>query len=480
MRAWRWLAACLALCAGAVAAAPAAFDDALNATLLGERPAGAYFLVEVLAAQGQGERAEHLRLALWRRQFERLRGGAAQPRQTVAQLIDEGARLVGEPIDFTGAWEHAYNTSVRLSWPDEPAPDERLRITLTSRAPDPLPLIELRLRFGSEAHGVTLACATDPPAADVHAAYRQTLTPDRAVTLLCKPPADAGSRSRLPVLLAAARQGGEPPWLLPRGLSTRRHPPDRWLWALWAHVEDPAATWLRRAKQAQLPENAGRTWQPAAWPDPPQLQPLPPTLAQRAAAHSRHAGERLLPLLYLGGSAWVLFFAVRLTLRRAALPVQTTVCLVAGVGLALLYLVVTRGRSHFGGDGWGAWGELGVWLFGLSVGLGSAVLAGLMLKLHRLLDHEGRTWGQTIVDGWRRALQLGGATSAGQFWGFVAFFAWTWGLISPWGRPWSQWGLATLLLPLISLSVRRLRSLTVKEFVTLLAVCAVLAAELWL
>lgn len=482
MSGWRWLAACLAFCAGSALSAPVSFQDALNATRLGERPGGAYFLVEVLAAQGQAERAEHLRRELWRRQVQRLQGAEAPSRQTLGEVIAHGASLAGEPgqpSDEALAWEQAYNAALRLNWPEAAAADDRLRLTLTNRAPDPLPLAELRLRFGSEANGVTLPCSTDPPARDVHAAFRQTVGPDRSVALVCQPPADERSRALLPVLLAAARSGGEPPRLLPRGFAKVGPRPDRWLWQLWGRVEDPAAAWQRRWKVSVLPENAARTWQAAMWPDPPELQPLPPTLSQRAAARSREAGERLMPLLLMGGCAWFLFFTVRLTLRRASLSSQSRVCFVVGCGLALLYLVVTRGRAHFGGDGWAAWGELGVWLFGLSVGFGGAVLASLMLRLYRLLDDEGRTWWETIADAWRRALQIGGKTSAGQFWGFVAFFVWAWGLIAPWGQPWNQLGLAALLLPLITLCIRRLTSLTVKEFVTLLAVCAVLVAELW-
>ena len=293
----------------------------------------------------------------------------------------------------------------------------------------------------------------------------------------------AGRREKpRPAACAAGRraQRGEPPRLLPRAPGNVGPHPDRWLWQFWGRVEDPVAAWQRRWKASELPENAGRTWQPAAWPDPPELQPLPLTRSQRAAARSREAGERLLPLLLMGSCAWGLFFFVRLTLRRASLSSQSLVCFVLGGGLALLYLVGTRGRSHLGGDGWAAWGELGVWLFGLTAGFGGAFVASLMLQLHRLLDDEGRTWGQTIADGWRRALHVGGKTSAGQFWGFVAFFVWTWGLISPWGRPWNQLALAALLLPFITLCMRRLTSLTAKEFVTLLAVCAVLAVELWL
>lgn len=478
---WRRLlgGAAVAL-AGASAAASSGFEQALEATAVGQRPAGAYFLVPLLAAQGQPERAEQLRRELWRLQLERLQGAEAPPARTVGQLVTAGAQLPPLAESFAPAWEYAYNVALGLTWPRSEAADERLRITLTNRAPDPLPLVELRLRLGSEASGVTLPCHTDPAPADIHAASRQAVEPGRAVDLVCEAPADARSRALLPVLVGAARDGGEPPRLLPAGLRAKRPQPDQWLWQFWGRVDDPLAAWQRRWKTAQRAENTGRTWQAATWPDPPALQPLPPTLSQRIGARSQRAWDRGLPLLIIGGVGWVLFFGVRLSMRRAALAAQSLVCLAAALAVSLLYLVVSRGSSHFGGDGWSRWGELGVWLGVMSLGMSGAVLAILMLRLHRLLDDEGRSWGQAIADGWRRALQLGGTSTSGQFWGFVAFAVWAWGLASPWGQPWNQAVLAALGLPLITVSLRRLASLTVREFAVLVLMLLLLVVDYWL
>ena len=461
-----------------VAVAAPGFEQALEATPIGQRPASAYFLVPLLTAQGQPERAEQLRRELWRLQIERLQGAATPPGLTVGQLLAAGAQL---PDNFGPPWEYAYNVAAGLRLPSPDIAGGRLRISLSNRAPDPLPLAELRLRFGSEANGVTLPCRTDPAPPDIHAAYRQTVAPGQTVELSCELPDDTRSHALLPVLLSAARDGGEPPRLLPGGLQAGRPQPDRWLWQLWGRIDDPLAAWQRRWKAAQLAENAGRAWQPATWPDPPELQPLPPTLSQRVGARSRLAWERALPLLIIGSAAWALFFIVRLTaMRRASPAAQGALCLALAMGGSVLWLVVGRGRWYSNSSGEAGWGLLGLWIAVLSLGMAAAVLAMLMLRLHALLDDERRSWWQTIAEGWQRALQLSGNTTAGQFWGFVAFATWAWGLAAPWGQPWNQMVLAAVGLPLITVTLRRLASLTAREWGTLLAVLAILVAEHWL
>ncbi|MFG6488668.1 hypothetical protein ACG04R_18430 [Roseateles sp. BYS78W] len=481
MNLWRWLWIWLALCTGSVLAAPSApaasFDDALAATRLGERPAGAFFLVELLASQGQAGRAEQLRRTLWRLQSERLQGAAAAAPLTVGQAIAQGA---GEPADTAVLWLAAYNAALQVRWPDAASSAADLRVTLLNRSPDPLPLAELRLRFGSESGGVTLPCATEPAPPDVHAAWRQTVAAGAQVEVLCQPPADARSQSLLPVLLAAARGGGEAPTLLPAAPAGAGKRGDHWLWQFWGRVEEPLNAWQRRWAQARLPENAGRAWQAATWPEPPELQPLPPTLAQRIVGRGREVADRAALLLWMAGGAWALILLMRLAMRDASLQVQSRLCLALALGSALAFLMATRRGQLGSGDGWSRWGEWGVWLGVLSLAFGAAMLAGLMLRLFRLLDEERRSWWQAIADGWRRALHIGGLTTRGQFWGFMAFALWAWALVSPWGRPWNRLALVALLVPLVTLCIRRLTSLTPREFWALLAVVAVLVLEHWL
>lgn len=476
----RWLRLIFSLavmCGAAGATAGPGFEQVLEATPIVQRPASAYFLVLLLAEQGQPERAEQLQRELWRLQMERLQGAAMPPGLTVGRLLASGAQ---QPDNFGPPWAYAYNAALALTLQPLEADGGRLRITLKNRAPERLPLAELRLRFGSDASGVTLACRTDPAPADIHAVYRQTVEPGQTLDLVCDVPADGRSRALLPVLLGAAREGGEPPRLVPGGLQAGSGRPDRWLWTLWARIDDPLAAWQRRWTTARLPENTNRVWQPAPWPSPPELQPLPPSVSERVAARSRLAWERVLPLLIIGSVAWGLFFVVRLTMRHASQAAQGVACLTLAMAGSVLWLVAGRGRWYAESSGEAGWGMLGLWIAVLGLGMAAAVLAMLMLKLHAVLDDEGRSWWQTIVEGWQRALQLGGKTTAGQFWGFVAFAVWAWGLAAPWGQPWNQMVLATIGLPLITVTLRRLASLTAREWMTLLALLALLIVEQWL
>ncbi len=464
----------LALVAGAALAAPQRFDEALAAARFDTRPATAYFLVEFLIEQGHPEPAEHLRRELWRLQLDRLQGRPMPAPVSVGQAIARGAALPAHGPDFAAAWQGAFNAAVRVSWPG----DDPLTLTLTNTGPDPLPPQGLRLRLGSEAFGLTLPCRVDPLAADAFAAARQTLAPEVDVTLVCAAPTDERGRRVLPVLVAAARAGGEPPVLLPRAPAEGGNQAEHFLWARWAPVDLPLSAWQRRWKEAQQPANAGRAWQGGERLQPPELVPQAPSWAERRAAGWKQRRAQLLQTLAFTALTVVLVVLCRAGLRRASAALHALVC---GVGAGLVALPVLFGvfgdGQWSGGDGWSRIGTLASGLYIVGMAGAAAFMAMLMLKLYRQLDEESDSWTHTIVDGWRRSLHIGGPTSAGQFWGFVAFAIWAWALISPWGRPWSQLTLAALAVPLLTLGIRRLTSLTPNEMWTLLAIMLAAAAN---
>jgi hypothetical protein len=135
-----------------------------------------------------------------------------------------------------------------------------------------------------------------------------------------------------------------------------------------------------------------------------------------------------------------------------------------GLLMALALLVSVWGGGQLQqGDGWARWGKFGAG-FGLVMGVSMVVLgAMLMHRVHRVLDDEGLSWWHTILLGWRGAFRMFGAASSGEFWGFVAFSAWVWILVVPFGSPWTAVVGVLLMVPLLSLASRRLLASTAAE-----------------
>ena len=96
--------------------------------------------------------------------------------------------------------------------------------------------------------------------------------------------------------------------------------------------------------------------------------------------------------------------------------------------------------------------------------------------LHKLLDEEQLAWWQTVATGWRHALNIHAETTRAEFWGFLAHCAWLWLLARLCLAPLDRWIGLALLVPLSTLTFRRMRSMTGQEWlmVASVVVCVVL------
>ena len=489
------------------------FDEAVAATLIGPRPGAAFFLVEWLEQRGQAERAGQLKRELWHLQLAQMRGAPAPPALTVGEAIAQGAQQPERDAAFQSAWRQAYNAAVTLSfWPTQPtaswqamplpasierAPDLRpveaglwtqargdqhrfvLAVRLQTLRDVALPPQALGLRFGSADNGLSLACRTEPPAADPQELERQSFSPGSRHELVCEGLGDSRWALMLPVLLDAARIGGTPPELLPRDPSVGPKNPERRLWQQWGAYEIRLRDWNAAGQKNLDPAHARRPWRvgPRVL-DPPELEPLPATAVERGRAAMGQSFSRVQHTLAVSVLAIGIFGLGRLLLRQASMTALTWATFgIAAVPQAMWLLVLWSNKSVQSGDSWARWAVFGAGLVGASTVGMAAVLAVLLHWLHRLLDEEQLGWPQVIGSGWRQAFWMFGKATRGEFWGFVIFALWLWAFAAALGQPWTSVTGAVLFVPLWSLCWRRALSFSAAEIGVGLSLLAVAVLE---
>ncbi len=487
------------------------FLAAARATALGDDASKAYFLVQLLGrAEAPKDEVEALRRELlhaylsqltapahtpapphsrWELLLHTLPGRASAAPDSVAAAVARGRSRPGVlEAPFRDAWQAAFNQGLSVRWgagqgrtpyflaamrdlePIAPgawaAPSAdgqvwlKLAVRLVNTSPRPLPLYRPGLLLAATPDdgqpGLSFACQWDRPASTRPQSAMQanavTLLPPGAESepLVCEaPPAAAFWRAQLPVLLTASAQ--------PRLVSRDLESPQRLYHMELALAESSplARVWSERLLAAR--QQGGGQWKAGA-------QPLaPPELRRWALAP--HAGWRgvLEPLkAFMAATVLALgLFAAGRGLLRLGMPTAGVAVgtLAAGAGVLALMLAQMGGGTGYNHplyQGLGLWGAF----------VGPVLLAVLALHvLHKLLDDEGRDWWSTVAAGWRRTLDLAHATSRAEYWGFVAHCTWLWALVRICVVPLDRWIAPVLLLPLLTATVRRLRSLSREELV---------------
>ena len=505
-----------------------AFATALRDTRIGSDPAQAYFLVRLLKdSNAPADDVEALRRELLHNYVEQL-GGVAAPapavapkpgvwaavrsvwpgaasaqHDTVADAIARGRTRSDLPhAALTAAWETAFDKNTEIRWPPAGGPqpyflmnDRNLQpaapglwvseaangqvqfkaaLRVVNKAALPLPLWRPDLVLGGEPvtgrGGLTLACDWDgvrlPPG---RAALDEVdlLPPGgESRALVCTSPAvGAYWKAQLPALVGKAQTPGQRPLLVSHAFDTRQRLP--YLEVALADLSRDHAEWVERMRLSQ--REVGRQWRAAA-------QPLAPPVVQRWGVSPNvgwaAAGQKLQWFLGATLLALALFGVGRKALGWGWPPAVVGLgTLLVGAGLFALGL--SRMGSGGTGDDLTFYMAIALW----SVVVGPMALAVVALHaLHKQLDAEDLTWLQTVVLGWRRALDFGSDTSRAEFWGFFAHCVWLWALARVCLVPLDLWVGAVLLIPFAALLVRRLRSLTNKQRTEMVitAVCVVL------
>lgn len=497
------------------------FLAAARATAVGDDASKAYFLVQLLGrAEAPKDEVDALRRELlhaylsqlmapahtpapppsrWERLLHALPGRASPAPDSVAAVVARGRSRPGVlEAPFRDAWQAAFNQGLSVRWeagqegrtpyflaamrdlePIAPgawaAPSANgqvwlmLAVRLVNTSPRPLPLYRPGLVLGGTPdggqQGLSFVCQWDRP---VYArpqsemqANAVTLLPPGAESelLVCEaPPAAAFWRAQLPVLLAAPAK----PRLVSRDLDS----PQRLYHMELALTESSpkARAWSERLLAAR--QQGGGQWKAGAQPlDPPEL---------RRWALAPHAGWRgALETLKIFMAATVLtlsLFAAGRGLLRLGVPTGGVAAgtLMAGAGVLALMLAQMGGGTGYNHP---LYQGLGLW----SAFVGPVLLAVLALHvLHKLLDDAGRDWWDTVVAGWRRTFDLAYATSRAEYWGFVAHCTWLWALVRICMVPLDRWIAPVLLLPLLTATVRRLRSMSREELVEVSLILAAL------
>ena len=494
----------------AMAAKPSAkqssFLAALGATPLGNDPAQAYFLVGVLKDAGStDEDIEALRRELLHSYVEQL-GGQVTPQRSVAAAIAQG-KTRDSVLDsqFVGTWQAAFDKGLDIHWPDGEGPVPYFAVvyrSMRSVAPGvwasessngqvqfmlslrvinktalPLPIQRPDLTWGGEPGtgrgGLAFVCNWDrpqPPAGSAKLDEVVMLAPGaESDALACEaPPTGAYWRQRLLSAIADAQKGTTRPlWVSHEldNLSRLRH-----LEVALGSLASQAADWRMRLQAAQ--QHTGRQWMPAA-------QPLEPPVAKKWALSPHDgwpaAGKKLQLFLGATGLALLMFGVGRAMLRAGwPVPAVTLATLLAGAGVFAVGMAMTGGG---GGSGYDSPLYLGIALYSAVVG---PMLLGVwaLHAVQKLLDAEDITWAYTVFLGWRRAVDVTSATSRAEFWGFFVHCVWWWVLARVCMAPLDRWVGAVLLVPFMTLIVRRLLSLTRAELlgIAIALVCLVLMA----
>jgi hypothetical protein len=498
---------CVLLClpAWAFASEPSPFAAALRETAVGGNAAQAFFLVGQLRDTG-APRAdiEALRRELlhayvaqiatpaaapappgpgaWESLKRRLPGMARAPEDTVAAAIARGhARSNVLDAPFRAAWQGALNQGFTPRWETgatrapfftvvmrdmqpiapglwaAPAGGGGVRLMLALRlantSAQPLPVFRPDIVLG----GLTFACAWDGPERKLSEMQANAVTMVQpgatSEPLACEAqPAPMYWREQLPALMAAGASAAAKPLLVPHDMDNAQR-----VYHLELALRDltpQAEDWGRRRLAAQ--QEPARQWAPGA-------KPLEPPVASRWAAGPHRGWKSSAEALKNFMAATVLalgLFALGRGLLRVGTPkfVVGAGTLLAGTGMTVLAAASLGG----GGTGYGHPLYTGIALW--SIYFGPVLLCVLALHgLYKLLDNEEVTWWQTVVTGWRKTMDLGSATSRAEFWGFVAHCAWLWALARICLVPLDLWIGLVLLLPLATLTVRRLLSITAAE-----------------
>jgi len=520
----RVLCVLLSLPAVALASEPSRFTAALRETTVGGNAAQAIFLVGLMrSAEAPAAEVEALRQELlhayvgqitapaaapaprpgaWDSLKRRLPGMAAPAaKDTVAAAIARGqarSRVLDAP--FRAAWQAALNQGLAPQWETgaarapfftldkrdmqpiapglwgAPAAGGRIHLMLALRlvntSTQPLPVfrpgIILGGAAGSGTDGLAFACDWDRPERRLSEMQANAVTlvqpGEASAPLACDAqPVPMYWRDQLPALMASG--AAAKPLLVPHDLDNARR-----LYHLEAALADlspQAEEWSRRLLTAR--QEPARQWAPGA-------SALEPPVSSRWAAQPHQGWKGSMEALkyFLGATVLALgLFAVGRGLLRLGMPkiVVSTGTLLAGVGMTVL----ATARLGSGGRGYDHPLYTGMAL--ASLYFGPVLLCVLALYgLYKLLDNEQISWWDTVATGWRRALDLGSTTSRAEFWGFVGHCAWLWALARICLMPLDRWIGLALLLPLATLTVRRVRSMSRAEMtaVAVTAACVVL------
>ena len=501
----------LMLLGGALAATPASkgsFSNALRESRIGSNPVQAYFLVRMLKdTDAPADEVEALRRELLHAYLEQLdTPSSAQPtpKDTVAAAIARGrSRSSVLDSEFSGAWQRAFGKGLGIRWhaPADAMPyfatvnrsmqpvatgvwaaesssgntyfTLAMRLINTSKLP--LPIHRPDMVWGGEAGtgrgGLAFSCNWDgvpPPEGNIKADEVELLEPGAESRLMFCEAAPVGAywKGRLLQLVEAAQQGGVQPQIFSHEFDSQRK-----LLILEIALGNAAAQsgeWRKRYQVSQ--QEVGRRWNPS-------LQPLEAPFAQKWTWSPNEgwsiAWQKL--KLFLGGTLFtlVLFGAGRALLRAGVPEVAVGVGTLAGLGS--LFAIGLEGVILGSGGGYVSPLYTGLALYAVVVGpMMFAILA--LYWLHKVLDAEDLSWWQTVALGWRRAADIHSFTSRAEFWGFFAQIVWWWGLVNVCLKPLHLWVGGILLYPLLSLSIRRFRSMTGAEIlgVVVTVVCMVL------
>lgn len=499
---------------------PPSFTTALLETRVGSNPAQAYFLVNLMRrAEAPEADIEALRRDLLHGYLDQITGAAATnaapapepgvwaavkrhlpgkakaPTDDVAATIARGRKRDGVlEAPFRTAWQGALNQALALRWEDgtrrvpyfkleirdmqpiapgiwaAPAAEGRvhlmlsLRLANTSAVPVPVyrPDIVLQgtLRF---------TCNWDRPRTtqSVMQANEVTLLQPGAESepLACEaPPVAMQWREQLPALTAASGTAGLQTLLVPHDLDSAQR-----LYHVelaFANAAPLSIGWSQRLLDAR--HEAGRQWSPGKRAlDPPESGRF------TGAPHRGWTATGGLLAAFLGGTVVALgLFAGGRGLRRAGVP-QGAVAVITLLVVTGLWALATARLG--GGTGYSHPLYIGIALWSGYLGpllLGVVALHGL----HRLLDAEDIAWWQTVATGWRRALNVTAETSRAELWGFLAHAAWLWALARICLAPLDRWVGAVLVVPLLTLTFRRMRTMAQQEWVEvgLVAACLLL------
>lgn len=497
---------------GALAAKPTAqssFATALRETQIGADPVQAYFLVGMLRDTGApDEDVEALRRELLHRYAEQLGGLAAvqTPTNSVADAIARGKSRPGVlDAAFVTAWQSAFGKGLGVRWPDADSPtpyfsiiyrymrpvapglwatesstgqtEYMLSLRLVNKSTLPLPIHLPDMVWGGEAGtgrgGLTFSCNWDevpPPKGNIKEDEVLMLEPGAQTRPIACEAAPVGTywKERLPALIAAAQKGGEPPQIISHELDNRNRL-NHLEWALGT-VATQSGDWRKRYQVAQ--QEVGRRWNPAP-------SPLGAPIARKWTLSPHDgwpaAGEKLKWFLGCTLVAFALFGVGRGLLRVGVPAIAVGIGTLASLGALFAFGMVRFGLT--GGSGYNSPLYAGLAFYALMIGpIGLGVWA--LHGLHSVLDAEDLTWWQTVARGWRRAADVHSHTSRAEFWGFFAQLVWWWGLFNVCLKPLHLWLGGILLYPLITLVVRRFRSMTGAEIgsVAITMLCLVLLA----
>jgi len=503
---------CLLFVPGAAGAAnpvakQASFANALLESPMGTDPTQAFFLVGLLKATGaQDEDVEALRRELLHAYAEQLQGQATMPAGTVAAAIARG-RDRSDVLDsqFVSRWQAAYNKGLEIRWADGDATTPyfasvyrgmrpvaqgiwaevsstgktqfMLGLRLVNRTSLPLPIRNPELAWGGEPAtgrgGLGFTCNWDKPVVqqgsfqlDEVLLLMPGATSD---AIVCEAkPASTYWRDKLLANQGTAQPDGLLPLLISHDFDDAKR--QRFLELALSDLAPQSKDWRLRLQASE--QEVGRQWVPAK-------HPLEAPVAQKWTI-SPHAGwaEASKKLQWFLGASFVslALFAVGRVLLRTGVP---AVAVAIGTVLVGMGLMAFGMKGSGGGTGYDS-------PFYLDLAIYSAIVGPILLsvlalhKLHHLLDEEDMTWWHTVVRGWTHILDLGSPASRAEFWGFFAHCVWWWALVHICLQPLDLWLGSILLLALITLVVRRLRSMTPSELLALVTTvaCLVLLAVL--